>query len=58
MIKFAREEKKEKINLGLGINQGVTFFKKKWGGKASLPYAFCLYSPPREERLDGLLEKL
>jgi len=58
VIQQAKTERKKYINLGLGINPGVTFFKKKWGGAAFLPYASCLYHPSREENLEALLQKL
>jgi hypothetical protein len=58
VIQQAKKEKKKFINLGLGINSGVTFFKKKWGGVAFLPYAFCLYRPSKKENLETLLQKL
>jgi hypothetical protein len=58
ILNHARTEQKKYINLGLGINSGVTFFKTKWGGTPFLPYTFCLYSPQREERLEDLLQKL
>jgi len=58
VIQQAKTEKKKYINLGLGINRGVTFFKKKWGGMPFLPYASCLYHPSRKEDLDSLLQKL
>ena len=58
VIQQAKTERKKYINLGLGINPGVTFFKKKWGAVAFLPYAFCLYHPSRKENLDALLQKL
>jgi hypothetical protein len=58
VIQQAKAEKKKYINLGLGINRGVTFFKKKWGGVPFLPYTFCLYHPSRKENLDALLQKL
>ncbi len=45
IINQALTEKKSKINLGLGINPGVTFFKTKWGGVPFVPYAFRQYSP-------------
>ncbi len=51
-------EGKKYINLGLGINQGVTFFKEKWGGVVVLPHAFCLYHPPRKGFLEMLLQRL
>jgi hypothetical protein len=58
MLRSSGEEKKKFINLGLGINPGITFFKKKWGGLAFLPYAFCLYRPSKKENLETLLQKL
>ena len=58
VIKFAKEENKEFVNLGLGINTGVTFFKKKWGGVPFYPYHFCLASLPKQEAQDSLLNKL
>ncbi len=58
VIQEAKNEKKKFINLGLGINAGVTFFKKKWGGSAFLPYACCLFYPSTRESLETLLHKL
>jgi len=58
LIQQALAEEKRAINMGLGINAGVTFFKKKWGGVVFLPYAFCLYGTSRKENLDTLLQKL
>lgn len=58
VINQAITGQKKYINLGLGINPGVTFFKAKWGGIPFLSYTFCLYSPHREERLEALLQKL
>ncbi len=58
VIQQAITEGKKYINLGLGINPGVTFFKKKWGGVAFLPHAFCLYRPPRKGLLEMLLQRL
>lgn len=58
VIQEAKKERKKFVNLGLGINAGVTFFKKKWGGVAFRPYASCLYHPSRKENLETLLQKL
>ncbi len=58
VIQQAKIENKKYINLGLGINSGVMFFKKKWGGVPFLPYASCFYYPSRKEDLDLLLRKL
>lgn len=54
VIQQAKTAGKKHINLGLGINPGVSFFKEKWGGVAFLPHAFCLYHPSRK----GLLEMI
>ena len=58
VIQQARTERKKYINLGLGINTGVTFFKKKWGGMPFLPHTSCFYTLSRKEDLDSLLRKL
>jgi hypothetical protein len=58
VIQQAKTAGKRFINLGLGINPGVTFFKKKWGGVVFLPYAFCLVEPSSGEVMDSLLQKL
>ena len=55
IIRQATGEGKRYLNLGLGINPGVVFFKRKWGSEAFLPYAFCLYRPQKRK---GLLEML
>ena len=54
----AKREGKRYVNLGLGINPGVVFFKQKWGGVSFLPYSSCSYEPPSVERLETLLQKL
>ena len=38
MLESARSRGKEYIHLGLGVNEGVTRFKEKWGGVPALPY--------------------
>ncbi|MCS7214997.1 MAG: hypothetical protein RMI30_02685 [Thermodesulfovibrio sp.] len=43
IIKEARERGKSYMNLGLGINKGIEFFKKKWSGKPFLRYEFTFY---------------
>jgi len=58
IIQHAQREDKRYINLGLGIDPGVTFFKEKWGGEPFLPYAFVDYAPAGESGLEGLLQKL
>ena len=58
IIQDAKSEGKRYLNLGLGINPGVTFFKEKWGGKPFVPHAFVDYAPAGEAQLDELLQKL
>lgn len=38
LVERASELGHAQINLGLGINQGIGFFKKKWGAVEFLPY--------------------
>ncbi|NWF93058.1 MAG: hypothetical protein HXY46_09075 [Syntrophaceae bacterium] len=58
MIQEAKTKRKRYLNLGLGINSGITFFKKKWGGVPFLRYAYCLYTPSMAEALNKLMQKL
>jgi len=58
LIQHAKSEKKRYINLGLGINPGITFFKKKWGGVSFLPYTFYAYAPSNVRALEALFQKL
>jgi hypothetical protein len=58
VMQQAIAEGKKYINLGLGINQGVAFFKEKWGGAVFLPHAFCLYHPHRKGLLEMFLQRL
>lgn len=38
LIRTAEEKGHRRVNLGLGINEGIAFFKKKWGASPFLPY--------------------
>ncbi len=58
VIAQARTEDKRYINLGLGINPGVTFFKTKWGGTPFLPHRFCLRELARANVWADLLDSL
>jgi hypothetical protein len=58
VIRQAKTEGKRYLNLGLGINPGVAFFKKKWGGVIFLPYAFAMIKPASREVVETLLQKL
>jgi hypothetical protein len=41
MIRLAQEAGKKSISLGLGVNEGIRRFKKKWGAVPSLKYEYC-----------------
>ena len=41
MVEIAIDMRKKYIHLGLGVNEGVTRFKKKWGGMPTIPYEFA-----------------
>ncbi len=49
MIDLTIEQHKPTINLGLGVNEGISRFKKKWGGVPFLKYEYCEYyfGPPK-----------
>ncbi|MDL2279403.1 TraB/GumN family protein [Desulfovibrio sp. OttesenSCG-928-G11] len=59
LLESARQEGKAFIHLGLGVNEGIARFKKKWGAKALIPYAMAswresaaLAARPRPARRD------
>lgn len=58
IIKEAQRQGKIFINLGLGINAGVTFFKKKWGSVPFLQYKYAVYHPDYPQSLAGLWQKM
>lgn len=58
MIKAAKDEGKPFINLGLGINKGIRFFKEKWGGKPFIKYEYCLYQSRHTDKLRSFFERL
>ena len=58
LIREAQERGKRYLNLGLGINEGVAFFKKKWGGRPFLPHQSLVYRPSPPSILDFLRKGL
>ena len=38
MLRMARERGKTSVLLGLGVNEGITRFKRKWGAVEGMPY--------------------
>ena len=45
MLERARAEGKRTVLLGLGVNEGITRFKKKWGGVKDAPYELAVWQP-------------
>ena len=41
MLERAQAEGKRFIHLGLGVNEGILRFKRKWGARASFPYVMA-----------------
>jgi hypothetical protein len=58
MVLLAKEQGKAFINLGLGVNDGIRRFKKKWGGIPSLPYEYCEYKSKAKWLLQFLQKKV
>lgn len=58
LIRAAQEEGKLFLNLGLGINEGVVFFKKKWGAVPFLDYKYysCNLSKSKTSAIFRFLE--
>jgi hypothetical protein len=55
LIQEAKRQGKRFANLGLGVNAGVTFFKKKWGGRPFLNHEFIIFEPRRTSPFEALL---
>jgi len=49
-----------RVNLGLGVNGGIAFFKRKWGAAAFLPCIETSWAPgrPQAGRRGGILTRL
>lgn len=58
MVKMAKDTNKKYINLGLGINKGVRFFKEKWGGKPFFPHYLLEGEPDKKTKILSLMDKL
>lgn len=58
IIERARAESKRYVNLGLGIDAGVAFFKRKWGAVPFLKHCACIQQPSRAEAWLGLFDQL
>jgi hypothetical protein len=49
IIERAQAEGKRHINLGLGIDAGIAFFKRKWRATPFLQYVSCIQESKREK---------
>lgn len=46
MARISIQENKEFLHLGLGVNTGISRFKRKWGGVPWMEYRACGWSKP------------
>lgn len=53
LVRRAEELGHERLNLGLGINAGIGFFKKKWGAVPYLPYVETAWTLPAGRASSG-----
>ncbi len=58
MIKLAEENEKRYINLGLGINKGVSFFKEQWGGRPFMKYYLLEGKLETKPKIFSIIDKL
>jgi len=56
LIQEAKHQGKRFLNLGLGVNAGVTYFKRKWGGRPFLNHEFVLFGPRRTSPFEAWLQ--
>jgi hypothetical protein len=54
LLDEARERGQTRMNLGLGVNEGIRFFKRKWGAEPFLPCVEVSWGP----RPPGVLDRL
>lgn len=50
MLERAREAGKRFIHLGLGVNEGILRFKRKWGARPSFPYLMAQWTETPRRR--------
>jgi len=58
LLEEAHKRGQTRMNLGLGISEGIAFFKRKWGAAPFLPYVEISWKPGRQNvfsRLRGML---
>jgi hypothetical protein len=60
LLNEARQRGQRRMNLGLGVSEGIRFFKRKWGAEAFLPYVEASWrpaSPGFRSRLRAMLRR-
>lgn len=60
LMQEARQRGQARMNLGLGVSDGIRFFKRKWGAEPFLPYVETRWRPAAPgalSRLRGLLRR-
>ena len=45
LLEEARQRGQSRMNLGLGVSEGIRFFKRKWGAEPFLPYVEVTWKP-------------
>ncbi len=58
MLANARKAGKRFIHLGLGVNDGILRFKRKWGAKAYYPYLYAQWQPTAADSEDNVIHAL
>ncbi len=59
MLHMARQEKKTFLHLGLGVHEGISRFKRKWGALPSLPFLRAAWQEkPQHTNIKGDMQKL
>ncbi len=59
MLETAQQKHKKYIHLGLGVNEGITRFKRKWGAKPTLPFKrFAWQEEPKQDSLKADMQSL
>ena len=61
MMQMTKEQGKRYVHLGLGVNDGIRRFKRKWGGIPTLRYEMCeitLRKPSLRDTLTAVLKRM
>ena len=54
LLQEARQRGQSRLNLGLGVSEGIRFFKRKWGAEPFLPYVETSWRPAAPRLLSRL----